>query len=90
MNLGAIRRQIARVEKRLAANGDGQQIPIARGGGMRALYEAIQRVRQDRLNAPPSPPVDYAERAVIAHGEAPRRYSGRAGASRRMDGGVAA
>jgi hypothetical protein len=48
MNLEAIRRQIARVEKRMAANGAGQQFNIPRGSGMAGLRAAVAAVREAR------------------------------------------
>jgi hypothetical protein len=36
-------RTIGRIEARLDACGDGREIPIERGGGMRALRDAIAR-----------------------------------------------
>jgi hypothetical protein len=42
MNLGAIRRQIARIQTRLAASGNEEYV-IARNSGMRGLRDAIAK-----------------------------------------------
>ncbi|MGA3064357.1 MAG: hypothetical protein ABSD90_14190 [Methylocystis sp.] len=43
MNLGAIRRQMTRIETRLPMLGAGRQFAIARNSGMKGLMDAIQK-----------------------------------------------
>jgi hypothetical protein len=59
-------RTIGRIEARMDANGDGRQIPIARGSGMLGLRTAIQAVREARLIAPPSSPVGDTPNALLS------------------------
>lgn len=48
MNLSAIRQQIARIQKRMDANGAGQQFRIAPHSGMLGLRTAIEAARAAR------------------------------------------
>jgi len=43
MNLNALRRQVARIQSKLSANGDDQQIHIPKKSGMLGLRTAIQQ-----------------------------------------------
>jgi hypothetical protein len=52
MNLDGVKKRMALIEARLPMLGAGKQYPIAKGGGMRALLEAIQAAKKDRQGAP--------------------------------------
>jgi hypothetical protein len=57
MNLSAIRRQIARIQTRLAARAEDMRFHIPAHSGMAGLRTALQAVREARQIAPPCLPL---------------------------------